>query len=105
MVQIIKTEKDFDKLVYSAKGKVMVDFYADWCGPCQMFAPIFDSFASEHSESAFYRVNVDELSAPAAALGIDSIPAIFVFTDGKETARAVGVRDKSSLLSMLERKV
>ena len=82
-------------------GTVLVDFYADWCGPCKMVAPIVDEIAKERADISVGKVNVDESNALAMQYGVTSIPTLIVFKDGKEHARLVGFRPKESILAML----
>lgn len=91
--------EDFKKLVIGGKGKVLVDFYADWCGPCRMLAPIMDEISEDNT---VYKVNVDEEEDIAREFGIMSIPCVIAFNDGKETKRSVGFTDKESILSMIK---
>lgn len=82
-------------------GTVLVDFYADWCGPCKMIAPLVEEIANERADITVGKVNVDTDAQIAIGLGISSIPTLIVFKDGKETARAVGYRAKDDILAML----
>ena len=82
-------------------GTILVDFYADWCGPCKMIAPFVEEIANERADIAVGKVNVDIDAQIAIKLGISSIPTLIVFKGGKETARAVGYRTKDDILAML----
>ena len=82
-------------------GTILVDFYADWCGPCKMIAPFVEEIANERADIAVGKVNVDTDAQIAIKLGISSIPTLIVFKGGKETARAVGYRTKDDILAML----
>ncbi len=82
-------------------GTVLVDFYADWCGPCKMVAPIVEEIANERTDITVGKVNVDENGAIAAKYGIVSIPTLIVFKNGKEHARLVGYRPKEDILAAL----
>ena len=82
-------------------GTILVDFYADWCGPCKMIAPLVEEIAAERNDITVCKVNVDTDAQIAIKLGISSIPTLIVFKDGKETARAVGYRAKNDILAML----
>ena len=75
-----------------ANGTTLVDFYADWCGPCRMVSPIVDEIAEERSDITVGKVNVDDENALAMKYGVMSIPTLIVFRDGKEKARIVGAR-------------
>ena len=91
--------EEFQKLVIDSKETVLVDFYADWCGPCRMLAPIMDEISEEHT---VYKINVDNEGEIAQQYGIMSIPCVIVFKDGKEANRSVGFTDKESLLEMIK---
>ena len=91
--------EEFQKLVIDSKETVLVDFYADWCGPCKILAPIMDEISEEHT---VYKVNVDNESEIAQQFGIMSIPCVIAFKDGKEASRSVGFTDKESLLEMIK---
>ena len=94
------TEQSFDRL--TAKGTVVVDFYADWCGPCRMLAPILKEIADERPDLTVVKVNVDECSAIAARYGIVSIPTLIVFRDGQASAPLVGYRPKDAVLAAID---
>ena len=99
---IVKANKDnFDAEVLSAKETVLVDFYADWCGPCRMVAPILEEIASEHPEYKIVKVNVDDNQALAIRFGIMTIPSLFVFKGGQIASQSVGAKTKAQILAML----
>ena len=79
----------------------LVDFYADWCGPCKMIAPIIEEIANERTDITVGKVNVDNDAEIAIKYGVSSIPTLIVFKDGKETDRVVGIRQKGDILAML----
>lgn len=88
---------------YVGKGKyVLVDFWASWCGPCRMVSPIVDEIAEENPQYLVAKVNVDEEPELAQKFGIQSIPTLIVFKDGKIADKMIGVRSKEQILSMLE---
>ena len=91
--------KDFDKLVRESKGFVLVDFYADWCGPCRMLGPIMDEVSESNT---VYKVNVDDNQELAMEFGIMYIPCVICFKDGKEYKRLIGLRSKEDILDMLK---
>ena len=91
--------KEFNEEVLTSKEKVLVDFYADWCGPCRMLGPILDEISKDHT---VYKVNVDKEPELAQNYGIMSIPCMIVFQDGKEVNRMVGLRSKSDILELLK---
>ena len=79
----------------------LVDFYADWCGPCKMIAPIVEEIANERDDITVGKVNVDDDGALAMKYGVVSIPTLIVFKDGKEQSRIVGYRPKEAILAEL----
>ena len=93
---------NFQSEVLDAKGTVIVDFYADWCGPCKMMAPIFDEAAEEAGEKAkFGKLNVDANQQTAQAYGVMSIPTLIIFKDGEKVEQLMGIQDKATLLSKI----
>ena len=84
-----------------ANGTTLVDFYADWCGPCRMVSPIVDEIAEERSDITVGKVNVDDENALAMKYGVMSIPMLIVFQDGKEKTRIVGAKPKAAILAEL----
>jgi len=87
----------------TAKGVVLVDFWAEWCGPCRMLGPVLDDLVKEIGDSAIVgKVNVDEAQDLAAKFGVRSIPAIFILKDGNVVKQFVGVQDKQTLLKALK---
>ena len=93
-------QNNFNKAI--ANGTALVDFYADWCGPCRMVSPIVDEIAEERSDITVGKVNVDDENALAMKYGVMSIPTLIVFQDGKEVHRIVGYRPKSAILAQLQ---
>jgi thioredoxin 1 len=98
------TEFEFDEVVLKNKKPVLVDFYAVWCAPCRMQAPVLDELARDLSDKvSFCKVNVDEAEKLAINYGISSIPALLVFKDGKVVEKSVGLTPKADLASMVIR--
>jgi len=95
-------EKNFEEEVKNYKGKVLVDFYADWCGPCQMLGPIVEDIAKEAKDFKVGKINVDDNEDIAREYGVMSIPCVISYKDGKELNRSVGLVDKDALLKLLE---
>jgi thioredoxin 1 len=100
-VQHVDTS-NFEELVLKSDVRVMVDFYADWCGPCRMVAPILEEIAGEVPGARIAKVNVDESPELAMRYGISSIPSLKVFQDGQVVAEQLGVASKSRLKALLE---
>ena len=100
MARIIKSD-EFDSIIKGDKP-VMVDFFADWCGPCRMVAPTIEALSAERSDAVVVKVNVDNSPELAVRYGVSSIPTILVFRDGKLLSRAVGVRSKDELSELLD---
>jgi thioredoxin len=84
-------EEDFDRTVLGASVPVLVDFYADWCGPCKMVAPLVDDLARTHAGKLLVaKVDTDHAPGIAQRYGIRSIPTLILFRDGAETGRSIG---------------
>ncbi len=94
-------EASFKEKVLDSHVPVLVDFYADWCGPCKELAPLLEEVASENPNAKLVKVNVDECPGLAARYQIDAIPNLKVFKSGKVVAQHVGLADKRQLESLL----
>ena len=90
----IKSEKEFNEVI--KKDRVVIDFYAEWCGPCKMLSPILDKVSKELNLDT-YKVNVDEVEDVARQYGIMSIPTVMIFEKGKMTKKNVGFMDEAEL--------
>lgn len=101
MAVINVTHTNFDELLKSEKP-VLLDFYADWCNPCRMVAPLVHEIAEEHPEYVVGKINVDTEAELAARFGIVSIPTLVVLREGKIAAQSAGARPKAQILAMLE---
>jgi thioredoxin 1 len=97
----VNTE-NFEQVVLKSDKPVLVDFYADWCGPCKMIAPTIEEIASEHDEIVVCKVNVDEAMPIAIKYGIESIPTLIVFKNGEAVGKIIGMRPKDAILEMLK---
>lgn len=97
------TNDNFKTEVLQSEMSVLVDFYADWCGPCKMLAPIVDEIAQENDDIKVVKVNVDENPNIAVDYKVMSIPTLVVIKGGKEVSRSVGVVDKKEILEMLSK--
>ena len=101
--EIIVTEENFDKEVLLSKQPVLVDFWATWCGPCKMLAPIIAEIAEEKKGSVkVCKVNVDDARQLAIDYGVSSIPTVMVFRNGEIKATSVGYRPKEELEALLQ---
>ena len=96
------TSASFEAEVLKSDKPVLLDFYADWCGPCRMLSPIIEEIAGEHPEIKVGKINVDEEPDLAQAYQIMSIPALLVIKNGKIVACSVGVQPKGTILKMIQ---
>lgn len=102
----IASVEEFERMVLKAGQPVLVDFYADWCGPCRILAPTMDKLAKDYQGRAIVaKVNVDNFQQLAGKYGIQGIPAVLVFDRGKEVQRLVGVRSASDYAKVLDKLV
>lgn len=92
--------KEFEEV--TKKGKVFVDCFATWCGPCKMIAPVIDEVSEEVTNYNFYKLDVDESEDIAVKYGIMSIPTMLIFNDGKLVNTIVGLRSKNELIDELK---
>lgn len=100
MAVINVTKANFDEIKSSDKA-VLLDFYADWCGPCRMVAPIVEEIAAENDDIVVAKVNVDDQPELASEFGVFSIPTLVVLKDGKVAAKSAGAKPKAQILAML----
>ncbi len=102
-MEVLKiTSENFENEVVKSEKTVLIDFYATWCGPCKMVAPIVDEIANEHSEYKVCKIDVDDEGDIAASFGVVSIPTLVVIKKGAIANRAVGYREKDEILKMLQ---
>ena len=102
-MSVIKVNDDtFEQEVLKSSIPVLVDFYADWCGPCKMLSPTVDEVATENDDIKVVKVNVDESQNVAIKYQVMSIPTLVVIKNGNEINRSVGVIDKAEILSMIK---
>ena len=95
------TQSNFDALVINSDKTVLLDFWASWCGPCRMVAPILEQIAAERDDVVIGKVNVDEEMEIAREYGIVSIPTLIVVKNGMEVDKAIGYRPKADILDLL----
>ncbi len=101
-MSVIKiTAENFQNEVLNSSKTVLLDFYADWCGPCQMVAPILAEISEEHEDVVIGKINVDDEPQLAAQFGVMSIPMLAVIKEGRLVNKSVGARPKEDILSML----
>ena len=96
------TKDNFEQEVLKSDKKVLVDFWASWCGPCRMLSPVIDEIAKETDKVKIGKVNVDEESELATQFAVMSIPTLILFENGKPVKQMVGAQPKSAILIMIE---
>jgi thioredoxin 1 len=100
------TDQDFDERVVKGKGLILVDFWAEWCGPCRMVAPILEELAVEYEgQITVTKLNVDENRETAARFGIRSIPTILFFKDGIQVEQVIGALPKSAIKAKVQQRL
>jgi len=102
MIKHIESAQEFNTLV--SKGKVFVDFFATWCGPCKMLSPVVEALdaSGKVSDTLILKVDVDKLPSVAAQFGIQSIPTLILFNDGKMVKHSLGYMNQNQLLDFLK---
>lgn len=101
-MSVISVNKNNFNEIKNSDKPVLLDFYADWCGPCRIVSPLVDEIADENPQYIVGKINVDNEPELAQAFGVMSIPMLAVMKDGKVVNQAVGARPKDSILEMLE---
>lgn len=101
-MSVLSVNKNNFEQVKNSEKTVLLDFYADWCGPCRMVSPLVDEIAKEKPELLVGKINVDEEPELAQAFGVMSIPMLVVMKDGKIVNQSSGARPKAQILAMLE---
>ena len=101
-MSLIKATKDNINEILASEKRVLIDFYADWCGPCQMLAPFIEQIANEHPEYVVAKVNVDEETELAAQYDVRGIPLLMVFENGEVIRQGAGTRPKQAILDLIK---
>ena len=101
MAHVQINENNFRDEIENAKGLVLLDFYAVWCGPCKMLAPVLDEIGEELPDVKICKSDVDEAPALAGAINVQSIPTVILFKDGKKVDGFIGYRAKEQILQMI----
>lgn len=96
------TKDNFEKEIVKADKPVLVDFWANWCGPCRMLSPTIDEIAEEHPEIKVCKINIDDEAELAIRHGVMSVPTLMIFKNGEIAQTAVGVRPKDEILDLLK---
>ena len=102
MAVVHVTNETFEKVVMQAEGKVLVDFWASWCGPCRMLGPVIDQLGNELTDVKVCKIDVDANQELAGKYKVETIPTLVVLEGGKEIKRSVGVQPKPAILAMLK---
>ena len=102
MSEIMITSENFDRTVMQSEKTELIDFWAGWCGPCRMLAPIIDEIAEEYADTVTVgKINVDEQPQLAAAFGVESIPTLIAFKNGVPLGALVGLQTKESVIDLI----
>ncbi|MBQ7108365.1 MAG: thioredoxin [Clostridia bacterium] len=101
-MSIIKIDSSNFEEIKNSEKRVLIDFYADWCGPCKMIAPIIEEIAEENPQYVVGKVNVDDCPELAVKFGVSTIPNLVVLENGKVLNQIAGARPKAAILKMLE---
>ncbi|MBQ3045314.1 MAG: thioredoxin [Clostridia bacterium] len=101
-MSVLNVNKNNFEEIRNSEKPVLLDFYADWCGPCRMVSPIVDEIASERNDVIVGKINVDDEPELSAQFGVVSIPTLVVLKGGKVVNQAAGARPKPQILAMLE---
>ena len=102
MSVISVSNESFENEVLKSDKTVLVDFYADWCGPCKMLSPIIEEFSNENNDVKFVKINVDENQELAIQYEVMSIPTLVVIKEGKQINKSVGLINKETLENLIK---
>ena len=102
MSYVTITKSNFQELVLNSDRKVLLDFWAPWCGPCRMVVPLVEAIAEERPDVLVGKVNVDENPDLASQFGVMTIPTLVVMQDGQELQRSTGARPRAAIAAMLD---
>jgi thioredoxin 1 len=108
MGELINANKEeFQSIIESEKGVVLVDFWAKWCGPCKMIGPILEDISIEREDVTIVKIDVDEAdnSVLSAQMGVRGIPAVFIFKGGEQVDKFAGVKQKEDIMSIIDKHV
>lgn len=94
-------ENEFEEKIKSINGKILVDCYATWCGPCKMLSPIIDELAQESNDCTFYKIDIDNAETIVSNYNIMSIPTLLLFEDGKLKKQTIGFKSKEELQKLI----
>ncbi|MGL4990580.1 MAG: thioredoxin [Sarcina sp.] len=96
-------DNDFKEMILEKKGVILVDFYAEWCGPCKMLGPIIESLSNEMENVEFFKIDADKEQGLAKACNIQSLPTILIFKDGEVVDKFLGFKPKNDIIKILEK--
>ena len=102
MATAVITKENFQSEVLDTQGTVLIDFWADWCGPCRMLSPIVDQVAAQHSDVKVGKVDIDAQPELASRFGVMSIPTLIVFKNGQKVGESVGLVPKENIEALLK---